>query len=45
MNKQSIGKLNMFFMGITQRNLDNRDFFIELEVILNLEEKSLKELQ
>ncbi len=28
MNKQSIGKLNMFFMGITQRNLDNRDFLL-----------------
>ena len=42
MNKQSIGKLNMFFMGITQRNLDNRDFFIELEVIFKSGRKEFK---
>ena len=42
MNKQSIGKLNMFFMGITQRNLDNRDFFIELEVIFKSGKKEFK---
>ncbi|MFQ7119735.1 MAG: hypothetical protein ACLRPW_06895 [Intestinibacter sp.] len=41
MNKQSIGKLNMFFMGITQRNLDNRDF-IELEVIFKSGRKEFK---
>ncbi|KPI54636.1 SAM-dependent methyltransferase [Clostridioides difficile] len=42
MNKQSIGKLNMFFMGITQRNLDNKDFFIELEVIFKSGRKEFK---
>ncbi|WP_131005607.1 class I SAM-dependent methyltransferase [Clostridioides difficile] len=42
MNKQSIGKLNMLFMGITHRNLDNRDFFIELEVIFKSGRKEFK---
>ncbi|UWD48823.1 SAM-dependent methyltransferase [Clostridioides difficile] len=42
MNKQSIGKLNMFFMGITQRNLENEDFFIELEVVFKSGRKEFK---
>ncbi len=44
MNKQSIGKLNMFLWGLLKETLII-GIFIELEVILNLEEKSLKELQ
>jgi len=32
MNKQNIAKLNMFFMGINQRNSENKDFFNKLEV-------------
>lgn len=32
MNKQNIAKLNMFFMGISQRNSENKDFFNKLEV-------------
>lgn len=31
MNKQSIGKLNLFLMGLTQRLTDNRDFFKEID--------------
>lgn len=31
MNKQNIAKLNMFFMGINQRNSENKDFFNKLE--------------
>ncbi|MDR0880109.1 MAG: SAM-dependent methyltransferase [Clostridioides sp.] len=32
MNKQNISKLKMFLMGISQRNKENKDFFIRLEV-------------
>lgn len=32
MNKQNIAKLNMFFMGINQRNSENKDFFNKLEI-------------
>lgn len=32
MNKQNIAKLNMFFMGINQRNIENKDFFNKLEI-------------
>ena len=32
MNKKNIAKLNMFFMGINQRNSENKDFFNKLEI-------------
>lgn len=42
MNKQSIGKLNVFFMGLTQRNSENKDFFKSMEIIFKSGRKEFK---
>ncbi|OPJ55931.1 class I SAM-dependent methyltransferase [Alkalithermobacter paradoxus] len=33
MNKQNIAKLNLFFMGLKERSVENRDFFKSIEII------------
>ncbi|SHH34960.1 class I SAM-dependent methyltransferase [Tepidibacter thalassicus] len=42
MNKQSIAKLNLFFMGLKERCIENKDFFKSIEVVYKSGKKEFK---
>lgn len=42
MNKQSIGKIKLFFMGLNNRYLENRDIFLKIKVVYKTGLKEFK---